>query len=301
VEQIVDSTVVLAIPLLLAGLGGLISERAGVLNVALEGQMLTGAFVGAWVAGDGGSTFVGTLAALAIGAVLGALLGRLLVVWRADQVVVGIAFNVMMLGATSYGYALVTKNNDHALRVATNGNIRIPGLADIPGIGPVFDQHWIAFVAYLLVPVVAWGLFRTGAGVRLRACGEYSTGAIASGVKVARIRVLAMVAGGALASLGGAYLVIGDTHEFGDNMTAGRGYIALAVIILGRWNPVGALLAALLFGAAQAADFQLQTHGTGVPVQLLEMTPYLITLISVAILGRRVRPPAEDGKPLGVA
>lgn len=297
-EQIVDSTVVLAIPLLLAALAGLIAERAGVLNVALEGLMLSSAFVAAWAAGGGRPGVVGVLAAIVAGALLGAALGWLLVVWRADQVVVGIAFNVMMLGATAYAAALVTAGDAQALRVDSGGVFAVPGLSELPWLGRAFDQHWIVYLAYALVPALAYFLFRTGLGIRVRACGEYAAGAQASGVRVVRTRVLAMVASGALAALAGAYLVIGDTHQFGNGMTAGRGYIALAVIILGRWNPIGALAAALLFGAAQALDFQLQTHGANVPVQLLQTTPYLVVLVSVAVLGRRVRPPAEDGRPL---
>src|SRR5262249_34333900 len=153
-------------------------------------------------------------------------------------------------------------------------------------------------IGYALVPVITFVLFRTGFGARIRASGEYAAGAQASGVNVMRMRIGAMIVSGILGGMAGAYLVLGDVHVFTINMTAGKGYIALAVIILGQWKPLGALAAAILFGSAQAIDFNVQARGVGIPLQLVDATPYIVTLIAVALFGRRVRPPAEEGRPL---
>ena len=298
--DVVNSSIVLGMPLVFAALGGLLAERTGVLNIGLEGLMLTGAFAAAWVAGGGGSPFLGFLFAIGVGATGGLLLGWVTVALRADQVVSGIAFNLFAVGVTGYCFALVTKGGGDlsVLTTSSGGDYAIPGLHSIPWLGPIFDQHWIAYLGYVLVPVVAIVLFRTGLGVRMRASGEYSEGAQAAGVDVLRMRICVMVVSGILSGIAGAYLVLGDVREFTTNMTAGRGYIALAVIILGRWKPFGALCAALLFGAAQAIDFKVQAQGVGIPLQLVDATPYIATLLAVAILGKKVRPPAEEGRPL---
>jgi simple sugar transport system permease protein len=303
VEAFVNSMVVFATPLLIAAIAGLIAERTGVLNIGLEGFMLGGAFLSAWVAGGQGSTMLGLLGALAAGAVIGALYGLVVVQLRGDQVAVGIAFNIFTLGATSYGYALLISSSEGQAAVQTGAisDVEIPVLGSIPWIGPVFDQPWLAYVGYLLVPIAFVVLFRTGLGIRARACGEHSAGAQAAGVDVARWRLGATAISGMLAAMAGAYLVLGDTHQFVNNMSAGKGYIALAVIILGRWNPIGAVAAAILFGGAEALNFEAQSGsilGLEPPVALVQTIPYVVTLIAVTVVGRRVRPPAEDGKPL---
>lgn len=304
-ESFVNTLVVFATPLLIAAIAGLIAERAGVLNVGLEGFMLGGAFLAAWAGGDHGPIMLGLLAALAGGLVLGALYGLIVVHLRGDQIAVGIAFNIFVLGATAYGYALVTQQSSQvALQTSRMVSLDIPLLGNLPGLGPVFDQPWLTFVGYALVPLTFVMLFRTGLGIRLRACGEYSEGARAAGLSVARWRLAATAVSCMLAAMAGAYLVLADTHQFIGNMSAGKGYIALAVIILGRWNPVGAVAAAALFGAAQALDLQGQSGdflGVDIPVALLQTLPYVVTILAVTIVGRRVRPPAEDGKPLALA
>lgn len=304
-EAFVNTLVVFATPLLIAALAGIVAERAGVLNVGLEGFMLGGAFFAAWAGGNRGSIMVGLAAALAGGLLVGALYGLVVVHLRADQIAVGIAFNIFVLGATSYGYALVTESSSQvALQSSRMESLALPVLGDIPGIGPVFDQPWLGLVGYALVPITFIVLFRTGLGIRLRAVGEYAEGARAAGLSVARWRLAATAASCMLAAMAGAYLVLADTHQFIDNMSAGKGYIALAVIILGRWNPVGAVAAAVLFGAAQALDLEAQGGGilgVDVPVALLQTLPYVVTILAVTIVGRRVRPPDEDGKPLALA
>ena len=292
------SVVLGGVPLVFAAFGGLISERAGVLNIGLEGLILFGAFFSAWAGAAAGNQVVGLFAALAATFALGLVLGWLMVSLRADQVVIGIAFNIAALGATSYFLRVITTSNSSAMSTDSGGIVRIPGLADLPWFGALFDQHWLAFVAYLLIPIVYLVLFRSGLGVRLRACGEFSEGARASGVDVIRTRILAFGVGSMLAGAGGAYLVLGGIRQFTENISSGQGYIALAVIILGRWTPLGAAAAALLFALAQAISFHVQASDTGVPTEIFLAMPYVITLVAVAISGRRVRPPAEEGRPL---
>lgn len=304
-EAFVNTMVVFATPLLIAAIAGLIAERTGVLNIGLEGFMLGGAFVAALAAGGQGSILAGLGAATLAGLALGVLYALVVVQLRGDQIAVGIAFNIFVIGATIYGYALVTEaGGQRDLQTRAMGSIDVPVLGDLPVVGPVFDQPWLGYVGYLLVPVVAIVLFRTGLGVRARACGEYAVGAQAAGIDVARWRLVATCLSCMLAAVAGAYLVLADTHEFINNMSAGKGYIALAVVILGRWTPLGAVGAALLFGGAQALDFEAQSGsilGLHVPVALVQMIPYVLTIVAVAVVGRRVRPPAEDGKPLTLA
>jgi ABC-type uncharacterized transport system permease subunit len=303
-EAFVNSMVVFATPLLITAIAGLIAERTGVLNIGLEGFMLAGAFLSAWVAGGDGSVGVGLVAAMAAGLAIGALYGLVVVHLRADQVAVGIAFNIFVLGATAYGYALIiTADGQQAMQTGSIGTLTVPLLGDLAWVGPVFDQPWLTFVGYALVPIAFVALFRTGLGIRARACGEHSAGAQAAGVHVARWRLAATALSCMLAALAGAYLVLGDAHQFVNNMSAGKGYIALAVIILGRWNPIGAVAAAVLFGGAEALNFEVQSGsvlGLDLPVALVQTLPYVVTLIAVTVVGRRVRAPAEDGRPLAL-
>jgi ABC-type uncharacterized transport system permease subunit len=304
VEAFVNSTVVFATPLLIAAIAGLIAERTGVLNVGLEGFMLGGAFLSAWVAGGDGSVIAGLLTALAAGLAIGALYGLVVVHLRADQVAVGIAFNIFVLGATSYGYALIISSDGQpAMQTGSIATLSVPLLGDLPWLGPVFDQPWLTYVGYALVPITFVLLFRTGLGVRARACGEHSAGAQAAGVDVARLRLVATAVSCMLAGLAGAYLVLADAHQFVNNMSAGKGYIALAVVILGRWNPIGAVAAAVLFGGAEALNFEVQSGsvlGLDLPVALVQTLPYVVTIVAVTLVGRRVRAPAEEGRPLAL-
>jgi ABC-type uncharacterized transport system permease subunit len=304
-QAFVNSAVVFATPLLFAAIAGLIAERTGVLNVGLEGFMLVGAFMSAWIAGNHGSILLAIFLTPLAGLLIGVVYGFIVVHLRGDQVAVGIAFNLIALGLTSYGFDLLTRGSvgQAALQTGRMGNLAIPGLKSIPGIGVAFNQPWLTYVAYLLAPLVFYVLFRTGLGIRARACGEYAEGARAAGMKVRRWRLGATALSGVIAALAGAYLVLGDTQGFIAGMSSGKGYIALAVIILGRWNPVGAVAAALLFGGAQALNFQLQTGsilGLKPPVTLVETLPYVVTIVAVTIAGRNSSAPAEDGKPLTV-
>jgi ABC-type uncharacterized transport system permease subunit len=276
------SAVRLATPLLLAALGGLLSERSGVINIALEGLMLAGAFTAAAVTYFVGSPWLGLLAAVAAGATVAAVHAVATIRYGADQVVSGIAVNIAFLGLP----ALLCG----ALFDSTGATPQLPRSELLPR-APIA-------LAFLLVPAAAYVLDRTHFGLRLRACGESPEAADAAGVRVGRLRYLAVVLSGALAGIGGAYLSIGQSSLFSRNMTAGRGYIALAALILGRWRPVPTMLACLLFGAAEALSIQMQGV-VAIPVQLIQIVPHVLTLVALAGLIGRARPPQSLGRPYG--
>lgn len=291
-----DISVMSLVPLALLALGGLVASRSGILLVALEGLMLGGALVGSVTTAISGSTFTGFVAAVAAGLALGLVLGVMMVRLRADQVVTGIAFNIAMLGATSFVYA-VLEAREGGLPGVRPEVISIPGLSDLPGVGVLFAQHWLTFATPLIVAVTWWVMFRTGVGLRLRASGDYSQGAHAAGVNVAVYRIAATVVAGGLAALAGAFLSIVIVQSFTENMTDGRGYIALTIVILGRWDPVGAALGAVLFGAAEGASVVLQGFG-GLPAEFFLALPYVLTLATVAVSAKGSRAPREEGRPL---
>lgn len=298
-EALLEAGVRLSLPLVLAAIAGLFCERSGVLNVGLEGLILGGAFFAAWGTVLSGSWFTGIGMALAYGLLAGFLLAFVMVLLRADQIVVGILFNLFMLGVTSYLLSVVTRSDPGAVASGRLPRLAVPGLAELPYIGPaLFNQTVLTYVTFGLIAAAWLLLFRTGGGIRLRAAGEYAEGARSVGVNVLRTRMAVVSTSSMVASLGGAFLVLAHAGRFSDDLSAGRGYVALAVIILARWHPIGALFAALLLGGADALQLRLQAGGLGVPVQFALAFPYVVTLIAVAILGKRVRPPAELGKPM---
>lgn len=290
----------IATPLLLAAFGGILSERAGVFAVGLEGMMLAGAFagvVGSWLCG---SIAAGIVAAMLGGAVVGGLVAVITVRYRADNMVTGLAANVFALGLTSY-----------LLRVGSGGGPAVsihltplppwpvPGLSAIPVLGPLlFDQPPLTDLAALACVLLAIFLGRTRAGLTLRATGENPDAVFAAGLDPHRVRMWAVVACGAVAGLGGAVLSLQQVGTFTDGMTGGRGYLALASLIVGRWNPWGAAAACLVFGAAEAFELRLQTYGIPVSSYVVQMVPYLIALAVLAGLGRSTRLPAAIGRPL---
>ncbi len=287
------ATIRVATPLALAALGETISERGGVLNLGIEGAMLAGALGGAIGATSGGA-WAGVALGIAAGAVTALVLALASVVGRADQIIAGTAVTLGATGLTGMIAQRVFGTTGAALRVATLPPVAIPGLAAIPVLGPVlFNQSVLTYLTAALVPLVWWMLFRTRFGLELRAVGESPTSARAAGVRVRWIRSAGTVLGGALAGLGGVSLVLSQVGVFTERMTAGRGFIAIAIVVLGRWHPVGALLAALLFGAATALQFLFQASGTTiVPYQLLLALPYLLALAVLATAVGRARAPA---------
>jgi simple sugar transport system permease protein len=278
-------TLRIAIPYLFASMGGVMSERAGMIALTLEGYMLGGAFCAAAVSFATGSPWLGVLAAVGGGILLALLYAVSTIRFRADQVVVGIAINLLAIGLTRFLLRLFFDSSSNSPRV--------PGF-ETRGGGSGFVallQNPLFWIGMLAVPLTAWLLYRTPFGLRVRAVGEHPVAAASVGVSVARVRYLAVTLSGVFAGLGGAYLAL-DQHQFTDGMTAGRGFIALAATIFGRWDPVRAGLACLLFAAAETLQIQLQ-GSQAIPSQFVEMIPYLLTIIALAgVVGRAVAPAA---------
>jgi simple sugar transport system permease protein len=289
-----------AIPLILGALAGVIGERSGVVNVALEGQLLLGAFVTAVVATSAG-VWAGVLGGILAGVVLAWILAVLAIRYLVDQVIVGVVLNLFALGITNFLYQKLLSSDPQ--KYNTPGYfavIRIPGLADIPIIGPVLFQGSIfLYLTYALVFLVHFGLFRTRWGLRVRSVGEHPKAADTVGISVQRTRYRAVLLAGVVAGLAGAFLVVGtgSTNTFVENMSSGKGFIALAAVIFGRWTPTGAVAAALLFGFAEQLGNLLSQAGAPIDSNLLLTAPYIATIIAVAGAVRRIRPPAADGQP----
>jgi simple sugar transport system permease protein len=296
---LLQGSLLLAVPLVFGALSGVLCERAGVINIAIEGQLLAGAFLSAVVASMAGSPYVGLLAAPVAGALVGALLAVFAIRYVVDQIIVGVVLNVLVIGVTSFLYGqLLVPLQDRLNTPGTFRSLAVPLLSDIPVVGPVlFDQSVIVYLMYVAVAVLHVALFKTRWGLRVRAVGEHPTAADAVGIDVNRLRVRNVLLGGAVAGLGGAFFTLGSVGAFGQEMTAGKGFIALAAMIFGRWSPLGALGAALLFGFADQLQSILSIVGTPIPGQFMLMAPYLATIFAVAGLVGRVRAPAASGQP----
>ncbi|HEV8535203.1 MAG TPA: ABC transporter permease [Candidatus Limnocylindria bacterium] len=291
----------LATPIALAALGGVISERAGVVNIALEGCMLVGAFFGVVAADQTDSIAAGLAVAILAGLGLSGLHALAAITFRSDQVVSGMALNILALGLTSYlNYQLYGTTGTPA-DLPGVPDVDVAAIAAIPYIGGVIGhQNSIVWLTFGLVVALQLFLFRTVPGLRLRAVGEHPRAADTVGISVRRTRYFAVLASGVLAALGGAYLSLSVAHSFTDGMTGGRGFIGLAATIFGGWTPIGALVASLIFGYGTALSFSLQGVSIGdvrVPVQLLSTLPYVLTILAVAGFVGRSRPPAADGIP----
>jgi general nucleoside transport system permease protein len=290
----------IATPLLLAGLGGILSERAGVFAVGLEGMMLAGAFaatVGTWASG---SAEIGVALSLVGGSVIGLVVAIVAVRFRADNMVTGLAANVLSLGLTSYFMRILAGGGQPvAIHLALLPTLAIPGLSELPFVGPLlFVQPPLTYLAIAGCVVLTLFLYRTQTGLTLRAVGENPEAVFASGANPLRVRMSAVVACGAVAGLGGAVLSLQQVGTFTDGMTGGRGYLALAALIVGRWTPWGAAAACLVFGAAEAFELRLQTYGIPVSSYIVQMAPYLIALAVLAGIGRSSKLPAAIGQPL---
>ncbi|HEX6468136.1 MAG TPA: ABC transporter permease [Streptosporangiaceae bacterium] len=297
--SVLSATVLAAVPLVLGALCGVMCERSGVINVAIEGQLLFGACAAAFTASVTGSLWAGLVAGCLAGALLGALLAVFANRYLVQQVVLGVVLNLLAAGVTGFLYEEVLQPNagDYNKALAFS-DIRIPGLASLPVVGPVlFDQNVIFYITIVLIAVVQVALFRTRWGLRSRAVGEHPTAADTVGIRVLATRYRNVIAAGLLSGLGGVWLTIGLNIPFNKGMSAGQGFIALAAVIFGRWSPVGALSAALLFGFAQGISTSLQPLNTPVPTDFLSMTPYLATIFAVAGLVGAVRAPAAEGQP----
>lgn len=285
----------LTVPLGFAALGGLYSERSGVLNIALEGMLLTGAFASGAATFYTNNVWVGMVAALIAGGLVGLLHAFLCVSLRVDQLVSGLAINLVAAGLTSFLSRLVFSGTQQLPGIMP---IIIPGLANIPLIGTIlFQQDIFVYLLIFLVVFSTYILYRSSFGLTLRAVGESPKAADTAGVAVQNVRYIAVIISGCLASLGGAYLTLVQVRFFAEGMSAGKGFIAIAALIFGRWHPVGSALACLLFGATEALQLRIQALGANIPYQFLVMLPYLIALLALVGLAGKSTPPRALGTP----
>lgn len=295
-EGFLSALVRVATPLLLAALGEMLAERGGVINLGVEGAMLAGALAAAIGAASGGP-WAGLVLAVAAGAVVSAGFAVMAIGARTDQIITGTAMTLAALGLTGAIYRRAFGTAGAGLSLPTLTPLEVPGLSRLPLVGPaLFAQPLPTYLALLAVPLLWWFLFRTRSGLALRAVGESPASARAAGVPARRVQALATIAGGAFAGLAGGTLVLAQVGTFAERMTAGRGFIAIAIVVLGRWHPMGVLLAALLFGGATALQYLFQAAGLDVPYQLFLMLPYLLTLVLLAGVAGGVRAPAALGR-----
>ncbi|GIJ19514.1 ABC transporter permease [Micromonospora lutea] len=296
--NIVRGTFLLALPLIFGSLAGVLCERSGVVNVAIEGQLLMGAFSGALFGSISGSVWVGLIAAAIGGSFISLLLAVFSIRYLVDQVVMGIVLNLLAVGITGFLYERLMQTDAARYNSAPRfSNWEIPLLSEIPVLGPaLFRGNIFLYLALLLVLVIHIALFRTRWGLRTRSVGEHPTAADTLGVKVLGLRYRNVIMAGAVAGIGGASYTLA-LFSFTKNMIGGKGFIALAALIFGRWSPTGALLAALFFGFADQLATYLGAINSVIPGQFLAMLPYLATILAVAGLVGRVRAPAADGKP----
>ncbi|MDB4916056.1 MAG: ABC-type transporter, integral rane subunit [Gemmatimonadetes bacterium] len=290
------ATIRTATPLALAALGEVIVERAGLINIGLEGAILAGAF-GALVGATGAGVAGGFAGAMVGGVLIAILFAVFAIGLRADQIITGTALTLLSVGTTGTLYRALYGSSGAALALPTSAPFAIPGLSRLPLVGAaLFAQPPITYVMYLLVPSIAWWMAGTHGGLSLRAIGEKPDAARAAGISVARVRVLAILAGGVLGGLAGGTLVLAQAGTFAEGMSSGRGFIAIAIVVLGRWQPLGVALAALVFGGASALQFAFQAMGWHAPYQLFLALPYLLTLAGLASAAGRGRAPASLGK-----
>ena len=301
VTATLQSALFLALPLVLGALCGVLCERSGVINVAIEGQFLVGAFTGALIGTLTASAWAGLIAGALAGCLIALFLAVLAIKYLVDQVVLGVVLNLLALGLTGFLYERIMQQDaDHFNHPPKLGDWTIPVLSKLPVIGPaLFDQNIFTYLAIALVAIVYVALFHTPFGLRTRAVGEHPAAADSVGIRVNWIRFRNVLLGGLVAGVGGAFFTIGSAIAFNKNMTVGKGFIALAVLIVGRWNPIGALFGALLFGFTDQLQIFLASMpgGSPIPSQFLSMLPYIVTIFAVAGLVGKVRAPAADGVP----
>ncbi|MBW4511605.1 MAG: ABC transporter permease [Scytonematopsis contorta HA4267-MV1] len=282
----------LTTPLAFAALGGLYSERSGILNIALEGMLLTGAFTSSVATFYTGNPWIGIAAALIAGGIIGLLHAFLSVTLRVDQLVSGLAINLVAAGLTSFGGRLVFSTAGQQ-RLPGIDSVTIPLVSNIPVIGQLlFQQNILVYLLIVLVVSTTYVLYKTSFGLTLRAVGEYPKAVEAAGISVSKVRYLAVIISGCLASLGGAYLTLVQVRYFAEGMSAGKGFIAIAALIFGKWHPIGTTLACLLFGATEALQLRIQAMSVNIPYQFLVMLPYIIALLALVGLAGKSTPPA---------
>ena len=290
---IIGTALVLAVPIMLGAMGGLMCERVGVTNIAIEAQLLTGAFMAAVVSSITDNFFFGLASAMIGGALVSMVLAVFAIKYLAQQIIVGVVLNVLMIGITNFlNQQWLTEDGENVNFPGTLDIIKIPFLSDIPVIGPViFENRITVFAALIFVPTLYFILFKTKLGLRARAVGEHPLAADTVGINVGRTRFWWVTLGGMSAGLGGAALTIGNAGAFGREMAGGFGFIALAVVILGRWHPISAALAALLFGFSIILRVWANQVSPGIPTDFITMVPYIVTIIAVVGFVGQSRPP----------
>ncbi|GGR50003.1 simple sugar transport system permease protein [Nocardioides luteus] len=299
VVGLLAGSLALAVPLVFGALGGVLGERAGVVNIAIDGQLLFGAFGAAIAASLTGSPWAGLVAAMVAGMLVALLLGLFAITYWVEQVIVGVVLNVLVIGFTSFMFSQVLSENAAALNNPPHfPRWEIPLLSGIPVVGPIFfRQTVLVYLMYVAVFLIAWALYRSKWGLRVRAVGEHPKAADTVGINVIATRYRTVLLAGAIAGIGGATYTLVSVPSFGREMTGGAGYIALAAVIFGKWDPIKATLAALLFGFASNVESVLSVIGSPVPSQFMLMLPYVVTIFAVAGLVGHSRAPAADGKP----
>jgi ABC-type uncharacterized transport system permease subunit len=298
VINIFQGTLIASIPLILGALAGCLCERSGVINIAIEGQLLFGAFAAAIVASAFGGLWAGLVAGSLAGGLVGVLLAVFAITFLVNQIILGVVLNVLALGMTDYLYDRLMAQNASYNTGITFGSIKIPGLASIPVVGPIFfDSNIFLYITYVLIIGVQVALFYSRWGLRVRAVGEHPTAADTVGIRVLWTRYRNVILGGLIAGIGGAYLTIGSAGFFNQDISSGFGYIALAALIFGRWTPLGSLAAALLFGFCLELALVLPTVNSALPPPIMNMAPYVATIFAVAGLVGKVRAPKADGEP----
>lgn len=296
---IAGTALVLAVPIILGSMAGVMSERVGITNIAIEGQLLTGAFMAAVVSTITKNYALGIFAAMFTAALMSMILAVFAIKYLAQQIIVGVVLNVLVIGITNFLYQQwLTEDSENVNFPGTLDIIKIPLLSDIPVIGPVlFENRLTVYAALLIVPLIWFVMFKTKLGLRARAVGEHPLAADTVGVNVGRTRFWWVTIGGAIAGFGGAALTIGGGGAFGREMSGGLGFIALAVMILGRWHPIYAALAALLFGFSIILRVWANQVSPGIPSDFITMVPYIVTIIAVVGFVGRSRPPKALAQP----
>jgi ABC-type uncharacterized transport system permease subunit len=293
-----QSSLLRSVPIAFGALSGVLCERSGVINIAIEGMLLTAAFTGALIGSATNNLWIGLILGMLSGGLMAWFLAVLAIRYRVDQIIAGTFLNIFALGLTSYLAVRVLERHQELNNPGRFQEVGIPLLSKIPILGPVlFHNNMFVYLLFVIIGAIHVGLFYTRWGLRVRAVGEHPEAADTVGIPVLFTRYRNVILGGLVAGMGGAYFTLGSVGSFDQNMTAGRGFIGLAAMIFGRWNPIGAFMAALVFGFADSLQIKLSILRVPIPSQFLLMAPYLVTIAVVAGLVRRARPPAADGKP----
>jgi len=295
-ETFLEGTIRTATPLAYAAIGETVAERAGVINIGLEGAIIAGA-LGGFIAAGSGSVWLGFAGAGVAGILMAAIFACFTIRIRADQIITGTAVSMLGLGLTATLYRQLYGERGAALSIPTMGVAEVPGLVGIPVVGrALFAQPPVTYVLYLLVPAVWWWMYHTHEGLGLRAIGEDPRAAVAAGIPVRAVQTLAVLFGGFLGGIAGGVLVIAQAGSFAEGMSAGRGFIAIAIVVLGRWHPFGAAAAAIIFGAASAIQYLFQAMGWMLPYQAFLALPYVLTLLGLAGIAGKSTAPASLGR-----